>query len=307
MSNNLRHLSPQFSIDEAKHIAVKYYNLSEFICQLPSERDQNFLFQRDQRKFILKISNIDETYSVIDMQNCAIECIHNDLRALPALDGNMILTYENHFVRLVTYLPGICLADYRPHSPTLIFNLGKVLAKVDKCLIGFTHEGTTRDLYWNMINAENIINTYKHLILENSHREIIERILKDWTEIVIPNFPLLRKSVIHNDANDYNIIVTNEDNISLIDFGDMCETFIVCEAAIACAYVMLDKDDPIGLAKNLIRGYHESHPFENIEIDLIYHFIRMRLAMSVTFLLIKSSFSLIIIILLLVKNQLGRY
>ncbi|CAF1093944.1 unnamed protein product [Adineta steineri] len=37
MSNSLRHLAPEFSIDEAKEIAMKFYNLNEFVCQLPSE------------------------------------------------------------------------------------------------------------------------------------------------------------------------------------------------------------------------------------------------------------------------------
>jgi Ser/Thr protein kinase RdoA (MazF antagonist) len=74
----------------------------------------------------------------------------------------------------------------------------------------------------------------------------------------------------------------NEDQMNLIDFGDMCQTFLVCEPAIACAYIMLNKTNPIDNAKHLISGFHEIYPLENIEIDLIYYFIRMRLAMSVT-------------------------
>jgi Ser/Thr protein kinase RdoA (MazF antagonist) len=282
MSNNLRHLSPEFSIDEAKQIANEYYYLNEFVCQLPSERDQNFLFQRDQLKFILKISNIDESYSVIDMQNCAMKCIKNGVQVIPAFDESLIIKYKNHFIRVVTYLPGIPLADYQPHSLKLFFNLGKILGNIDKSLIGFKHEGTKRDLYWNMINAQHIINMYKHLIIQKNHYEIIENILNDWIEFVIPKFSFFRISVIHNDANDYNIIVTNEDNLGLIDFGDMCETFLVCEPAIACAYIMLNKENPIDSAANLIQGFHQIYPLDQIEIDFIYYFIRTRLAMSVT-------------------------
>ncbi|CAF1086752.1 unnamed protein product [Rotaria sordida] len=282
MSNELRYLSPEFSIDEAKCIANQYYGLNEFLCQLPSERDQNFLFQSQQSKFILKISNIGETYSVIHMQNCAMECINNGIRVIPALDGNMIITYKNHLIRLVSYLPGISLADYQPHSSKLIFNLGKFLGQIDKSLMEFKDETAKRDIYWNIINAEYIINKYKHLIVENNRRQIIENILKDWIEIVVPLFSLLRKSIIHNDANDYNIIIIDEDNIGLIDFGDMCETFLISEVAIACAYIMLDKEDPIDSATYLIHGYNQIIQFENIEIDLIYHFICTRLAMSVT-------------------------
>ncbi|CAF3298473.1 unnamed protein product [Rotaria sp. Silwood2] len=282
MSNELRNLSPEFSIDEAKTIANQYYGLNQFISQLPSERDQNFLFQDEQSKLILKISNIDETYSVIHMQNRAIEHINSGIRVIAALDGKMIVKYKNHLIRLVNYIPGIPLADYQPHTPKLIFNLGKLLGNIDKSLMEFRDESTERYIYWNIINAEYIINKYKNLIVENNHRQIIENILKNWIEKVVPLFSLLRKSIIHNDANDYNIIVIDEDNINLIDFGDMCKTFLISEVAIACAYIMLNKEDPINSATYLIHGYNQINKFEDIEIDLIYHFICARLAMSVT-------------------------
>ncbi|UJR16609.1 hypothetical protein I4U23_003509 [Adineta vaga] len=283
MANNLRHLSPEFSIDEAKEIAKKYYNLEEFLYQLPSERDQNFLFQQDdQSKFILKISNIDENSSVLDMQICAIKRFNSQLQTLPTLNGQMIITYENHFVRLVNYIPGIPLARFQPHSSKLLFNLGKVLGQLDQSLHKFQHSSMKRDLYWNMNNAEKIINTYKYLITDQNHYEIIEEILRQWKEFIIPCLGSLRIAVIHNDANDYNIIVRDEDTLYLIDFGDMCESYLVSEVAIACAYVMLDKDDPIDSACHVLCGYHQIYPLEKIEIDIVYYFIRMRLAMSVT-------------------------
>ncbi|CAF1593486.1 unnamed protein product [Rotaria sp. Silwood1] len=281
MSNDFRSLSPEFSIDEAKTIANQYYGLNQFICQLPSERDQNFLFHHQQSKFILKISNIDENYSVIDMQNRAMEHINNGIRVIAALDGNMIVKYKNHLIRLVNYLPGIPLANYQPHTPKLFFNLGKLLGQIDKSLLEFKDESAKRYIYWNIINAEYIINKYINLIVNKNHRQIIENILKDWIEIVVPLFSLLRQSIIHNDANDNNIIVIDEDNIGLIDFGDMCQTFIISEVAIACAYIMLDKQDPINSATYLISGYNQINQLEDIEIDLIYHFICARLAMSV--------------------------
>ncbi|CAF4083583.1 unnamed protein product, partial [Rotaria sordida] len=52
--------------------------------------------------------------------------------------------------------------------------------------------------------------------------ELISTIHELMEDIVVPLFSLLRKSIIHNDANDYNIIIIDEDNIGLIDFGDMC-------------------------------------------------------------------------------------
>ncbi|CAF3953341.1 unnamed protein product, partial [Rotaria sp. Silwood1] len=106
--------------------------------------------------------------------------------------------------------------------------------------------------------------------------------LKDYIQIVVPLFSSLRKSIIHNDTHDYNIIIIDEDNIGAIDFGHMCQAFLISEVAIACIYIMLNKQDPIDSATNLIRGYNQLNKFEDIEIDLIYHSICVRLAMSVT-------------------------
>ncbi|CAF0984985.1 unnamed protein product [Adineta ricciae] len=283
MSNELRHLSPEFSIDEAKKVANEYYKLKEFVSQLPSERDQNFLFQNDdQTKFILKISNIDEDHSVLDMQICAIQRFNSQLRTVPSLDGQMIITYKNHYIRLVTYIPGTPLARFQPHSRKLLINLGKTLGQLDQSLEKLDHPSMNRDLYWNMNNAEKIINAFKYLITEKNRYEIIEDILRRWVKFVRPCLPSLRTSVIHNDANDYNIIVHDEETVNLIDFGDLCRSYVVSEVAIACAYVMLDKNDPISAASYVLCGYQQIYPLEPIEVDLIYYFILMRLAMSVT-------------------------
>ncbi|CAF4743062.1 unnamed protein product, partial [Rotaria sp. Silwood2] len=129
------------------------------------------------------------------MQNRAIEHINSGIRVIAALDGKMIVKYKNHLIRLVNYIPGIPLADYQPHTPKLIFNLGKLLGNIDKSLMEFRDESTERYIYWNIINAEYIINKYKNLIVENNHRQIIENILKNWIEKVVPLFSLLRKSI----------------------------------------------------------------------------------------------------------------
>src|SRR5262245_41790469 len=284
----IRSLAPRFSVEDAGAIARSLYGLDRFVRELPSERDQNFLFQSDDgQEFTLKIANRDEDRAVLDFQNRAMEHVAQGPRVLATLDGQQIVSVDGpdgraHYVRLVSFIPGVPLANFRPHSSRLLGNLGRALGNVDKSLSTFSHPAAGRELYWNIRNAERVISEYKHLIGDPARRSIVETILNDWVQEVAPRFPVLRTSVIHNDANDYNVIVNDEDTIGLIDFGDMLETFTVSEPAIACAYVMLDKPDPIAAAADLIRGYNGPHPLRELEVDLIYHFIRTRLAMSVT-------------------------
>jgi Ser/Thr protein kinase RdoA (MazF antagonist) len=69
-------------------------------------------------------------------------------------------------------------------------------------------------------------------------------------------FRLLRsqlpRSVIHNDANDHNLLVgpptaaPEERAVTgLLDFGDMVETWTVCELSVAVAYAVFGQADPL--------------------------------------------------------------
>src|SRR5205807_6490319 len=97
--------------------------------------------------------------------------------------------------------------------------------------------------------------------------------------------PQLHMSVIHNDANDYNVLIddTGEGTrraVSVLDFGDMVYTYTVCELAIACSYAMLHKSDPITAATHIVSGYHKAFPLSEAEIEALYPLICARLCIS---------------------------
>src|SRR5579884_1570390 len=236
----IRSAAPQLSIAQAAVIAKTLYGLDHFVRELPSERDKNFLF-RDNRgdQFILKVANADEKPEVLDLQNQAIRHVGGLLRVIPTRDDEFIANVEGHLIRLVNFVPGIALADFQPHSADLLEELGRVLGRTDKRLASFRHPSARRELYWDIRNAERVVT--------------LEEVLQSWRDVVVPRMPKLRTSVIHNDANDYNVIVSSRGMgvtpaLSLIDFGDMLETYTVAEPAIACAYVMMHKPDPVAAA-----------------------------------------------------------
>ena len=76
----------------------------------------------------------------------------------------------------------------------------------------------------------------------------------------------MRKSVVHNDANDNNILVTDTIEApsvkSLIDFGDSIYTQIVNDLAISCAYGIMHQNDPLEAALSIISGYHSAFPLK---------------------------------------------
>ena len=62
------------------------------------------------------------------------------------------------------------------------------------------------------------------------------------------------------------------------DFGDLHYTATVCEPAIACAYIALNKKDPLAAMAQVVGGYHD---LEEREIEALFPLILLRLAVSV--------------------------
>jgi Ser/Thr protein kinase RdoA (MazF antagonist) len=88
---------------------------------------------------------------------------------------------------------------------------------------------------------------------------MLDRYLTD----TAPKLATLRTSVIHSDGNDYNVLVSPYgrwgNRVSgLIDFGDMVHSHTVNELAIACAYALMGKTDPLAAAVRVVAGYHRA-------------------------------------------------
>lgn len=294
---------PRFSIEEAEVFAREVYGVTASARELPSERDQNFhLTCRSGEAFVLKIANTAEQRDVLDFQNRAIAHLaahHGDglwPTVYPSVSGDAIATVKDargtpYMVRLLSYVPGKPLVDVRPHSPGLLRSLGVFLGRMSRALEGFPHETPDRDLKWNMDNGPAVVNTYARHIKDWRRREMVEHFLMAYETHVAPALPQLRRSVIHNDANDYNVLVGDahpddpgswEKRVTgLIDFGDMVHSYTVCDLAVALAYAMLGKSDPLAAAAHVVSGYHSVYPLTEQELALLYHFIAMRLCMSV--------------------------
>ncbi len=286
---------PDMSLESACQMASQLYGLKSVIAQpLPSERDQNFLLDSDRGRFVLKIANPGESRQALEFQNQALSRVSRDLKqdAVPivieTLRGESIALVEGSkgllLVRLVSFLRGRVLAEVKPHSPALLEDLGRLLGRLDQALLDFHHPWSRREFKWDLSRAE-WIGGYLHL-LPAARREIVETILEGYRERLRPRFPDLRWSVIHNDANDYNILVEDRgldgQRVSgIIDFGDMIHAPLVCEAAVAGAYVMLDKADPLAAAMSVTAGYHRVLPLKEVEVEALYDFMLARLAVSV--------------------------
>ncbi len=293
MTQVVQHHAPAFSKTAARDLIALLYDIRGELRPLPSERDQNFAcFTASGEAYVLKIANGAEDETMLRCQNEAMNRVARATGKAPTVvstaDGRMIAGVDGpdgrrHFVRLVTYLPGNPLASVRPQSAELLEGVGQLLGQVAGALAGFDDPALHRDFDWDLRNGSRIVAEYESLLSPERQR-VAARFLARFMQEAAPRLAELRTGVIHGDGNDYNILVKREGwrmtPGGLIDFGDMVHSWIAGEAAIAAAYAMLDKADPLTAAAAVARGFHAAYPLTEPEAELLYDLILLRLTMS---------------------------
>jgi 4-aminobutyrate aminotransferase-like enzyme/Ser/Thr protein kinase RdoA (MazF antagonist) len=245
----------------AARIAKELYGIDAVSTRLNGEFDDNYHL-RNQKQYILKIMREGCDQAFVEMQIAAMEHLGESRVA------GGIREYEGRIVWMLHWLPGKLLADTKYHSKRLLRNYGRRLSSMDRKLATFDHPSAHRELKWDLKRAA-WIREHVHLTPDPA---LIERIL-DMT----PDVSNFRHSVIHGDGNDHNVLV-NGDDVELIDFGDLHYTAMVCELAIACAYIAINKKDPLTAMAQVIAGYND---LEEREMEALFPLILLRLAVSV--------------------------
>lgn len=283
---------------EAVRLAREVYGLEVSTRTLPGEYDDNFqLSAADGRAFVLKVMHPARERSFIDLQCKALLHLAKHApqlplpRVIPGRDGRLFTEITSgdgskRLVWLLSYLHGSVLAQVRPHAPELLRDLGRFLGEMDAALESFEHPGAHRELRWDSARA-GWIKEYIPEIEGAERRALIEKFIALYEMEVVPRLPRLRRSVIYGDANDYNVLVSEpwpqpRKIAGVIDFGDMHYGRTVSEAAIAAAYAMLGKREPLKGAAEVVAGYHSAFALKEDELAVLFPLMAARLAVSVT-------------------------
>lgn len=285
---------PRFSTSEAVRIAADRYGLGAKATILPSDRDQNFLlFSEDDRRFVLKFASSAESREVLDAQLAVLSRLKEAGLPVPDLvadkEGRLISEVEGrsgrHYVWMLSYLEGVPFATAKPKSSELMRSLGQMMGRLSAALDGFDHPGAHRSMRWDLLEAAETVRSRLHL-LEAERRQFVERFLRMYDEVIAPHLDLLRRSVVHNDANDYNVLVNGpavrrREVVGLIDFGDLVHSVTVSDIAVAAAYAILDAPDPLDVLGRLTAAYHREYPLQEREMSVVLPLIGLRLSTSV--------------------------
>ncbi len=294
---SLLHFTPTVDEKTAVSLAHTLYGLQTTATPLPGERDQNFRLQTASgQQFVLKISNAQENTLFLQAQQQALAHLAHlgfCQTVYPTLDGKTLtavpLGNHEHLVWLVAYLPGQPMGTVKWHSPDLLHNLGQRLGQLDQALTTFDHPAIHRTFHWDLANGLQVVQQHIQTIGNPEIRQLVEQLTADFAQHTAPLLPQLRRTTIHNDANDYNVLVTGGSGSNgrlpqvtgLIDLGDMVHSFTVADLAIAIAYAILDKPDPLAAAAHIVQGYHAVYPLSETEVAALFPLVCLRLCVSV--------------------------
>jgi 4-aminobutyrate aminotransferase-like enzyme/Ser/Thr protein kinase RdoA (MazF antagonist) len=295
-------IRPRLTPEEAIFVARHHFGVGADRAEpLPSDRDQNFLLLEGEsgRRYVLKLAHAHEDPRVLDLQNRILEHLARAgfplSKVLHSTEGEEVVDVPGpggvvFRTRLLTWLPGVVLESVNPKVPSLFRSMGSFLGSMDRALEGFDHPSMNRRLKWDLKQAGRVVRSHLGLVTDPARRALLEEMSQRFLESLGPHLSDLRMSVIHSDANDHNVLVSEaspagapeERRVTgLVDFGDTVRSYTVGEAAIAGAYAMLDRADPFPTAADVVRGYHRAFPLREAEVAALFPLMGLRLCQSV--------------------------
>ena len=290
MESNINSLS----LREIKKNLLLDYGIEGEIIKLYGELDLNFKVTSNKGiSYLLKISRSNFNPKYIDFQSSLIKHINKNceiktniiIKTIDKRESSVIKDKYNlvRSVRLFTWIEGRLWSSVNPIKKKLRTQLGTYTALISSSLISFDHTLSSREIDWDISNSL-WVESYLSKFNSRKHK-LINSFITDFKKNLIL-YNSLEKSIIHNDINDNNIIVSNnmrEPVIeSIIDFGDSVYSQRINDLAISCAYGIMNLNDPLSGCCEIVSGYNKTLNISENELKLLYNLIGMRLVISVT-------------------------
>jgi len=208
-------------------------------------------------------------------------------RLYPSITGRFAVELSDDHgqpatLRVMSWLPGRTLAEAPHHSPTLLRELGQTAGRISAGLASMPAPDQSGTHEWDLRRARQIVEASIDAVAETDRRSHVETALAWYDRIDLTDLP---QGVVHHDLNDANILVSYDDDGDLrisgvVDVGDALHTVRVAEVAIAVAYAMVRKDDPLRAATEVVAGFYAAAPLTAQELAVVYPLALARLCMN---------------------------
>ncbi len=261
------------------------------ISRLDGYANVNYLVKSGGEKYVLKQYNpepglaerLEAESRILDLLTQKIPRAFQ--KPVKTDTGTYLLTNNfdggERLFRLLHFVEGNLLIKAR-HSLPMFESFGRLLGQMDGVLSEVRDpaiEAYKHD--WDLLEIDRS-RKYFDLIDDPADRRMVKYFHLRYYDNVLPRIPDLRKSIIHADANDLNVLTKDDEVAGIIDFGDMTYTLLINELAVALTYAMFGKTDPLKWAAPVIEGYCRIFPLTEDEISLLYDLIGTRLCITVS-------------------------
>ena len=183
-------------------------------------------------------------------------------------------------VRLLTFVDGEFFSSVDP-TDSLFASFGKFLGELNQSLMKLRIPLlSSREILWDLRKLH-AIEPFVHLIASARERKLVQHFILNYKEHVLPRQNELKVCLIHNDANDLNVLVKAGQVSGIIDFGDAVESWRINELAIAITYAIMNQDDILGKASLMVKAFNQVSPLDKVELEVLYYLIGARLCQSV--------------------------
>ncbi|XP_024417646.1 hydroxylysine kinase [Desmodus rotundus] len=305
---------PTFNEAQARAVVESVFGFKVSEMQpLPSYDDQNFRVCVSRTtdttdgptEYVLKISNTEssKTPDLIEVQShiimflqaagfptASVCCTKGDnITSLLSVDSGSEI--KSYLVRLLTYLPGRPIAEVSI-SPQLLYEVGRLAAKLDKTLEKF-HHPKLKCLYrenfiWNLKNVP-LLEKYLDALGPDQNRAIVEQVIQLFKDEVRTKLRHFRECINHGDLNDHNILVESSKSAfgdavyrvsGILDFDDMSYGYYVFEVAITIMYMMIESKTPIQVGGHVLAGFESVIPLTPVERGALFLLVCSRFCQS---------------------------
>lgn len=199
------------------------------------------------------------------------------------LDVGIDVESQRWLLTVLHWVPGTDMVRVERHSDGLLTDLGATAARVTAALTGFHSASMHTTHHWDITRAAEVIEESLALDPTLPGSADAETALR-WFARIAPMLDTLPTAMVHNDLNDNNVLVDSRDGeqrvVGVLDFNDALFTVRVAEPAIAGAYAMLRKEDPLTAMALVVGGYHGVAPLTDDELTVAYPLAAARLAVQ---------------------------
>jgi len=273
----------------ARDLAHRLWGIDGEITSLPGERDLNFKISGERASVLKVYGDAPDNRALLALQDRALLALSGKIPGIaptptPSSTGGTLVESDGRLLRVLSWIEGAMWAEVDHVDRELIEKLGKTIARVDSVLatVELTDEEKTilnRPFIWNMLQVKSIA-TWATKIPDSDLRTLVLDLVEEGSRVSREKLDSLPRQLIHNDGNDWNIVVADK-YLGLIDFGDIILAPKVVGLAVAGAYIAMKSSDPSKDIAHLVRGYHSISVLTPLEVEILYDLVKLRVASSI--------------------------